>query len=197
MSETETRWLIVGGLALLAFAYVAIMRYSERRRSEHFALLAAHCASSVEEEGESSQLFRVQIGDRELEVRDAYRGGEIGSSSSGSRYVTIATKLRGRGWDLHSVSIRLRLGRAADQPFEKAFKVEQFGLPMRESWLTPAVRSALAASLAAGHRLGSINIEGGELIYREIGSPRNFSPEALAVLLDRHAELAPEIERVL
>jgi hypothetical protein len=195
MSETALRWLVVGGLVLLVLAYRVTSRHAERRRSAHFALWASHCGSRVERKGELSQRFRVKLGDRELEVRDEYRGGGAGSNTTGSRYVSIVTALVGRAWDLHSVSIRLRLGRSSVPFSENAIKVEEFGLPLREGWLTPDVLSALAASFAAAHRRGVISIDGGELVYREITSPRSLSPEVLAALLDRHAELATAIER--
>ena len=195
MSETVERWLILAGVVFVVLLYRAIRKIGERRRSEHFALLASHCGSTVEVKSETSQRFRAERADRMLEVRDEYRGGGLGDSSTGSRYITIGTKLRGRAWDLHSVGIRRRLGRSLTDPFEKAIKVEDLGMPMREGWLTPDVRAALTASFGAAHRLGTINIEGGELFYREAGSPRMFSPEALLKLIDRLVELAAAVER--
>lgn len=195
MSEAALRWTIVGGVVLVVLAYRAITRHAERRDNEHFAALAAHCGASVERESEFSQLYRTTVGDRELTVSERYRGGGIGSNSTATRYVSVVTTLRGHAWDLHSVSIRTRLFKSAADPFEEAIKVEEFGLPMREGWLTSNVRSALMNLFDAAQRRGNINIEGGELVYRRAASPRSFAPDAMAALVRCHAELAAALER--
>lgn len=182
MSEAALLWAIVGGVVLVALAYLAITRNAERRQTEHFAALAAHCGASVERESEFSWFFRTTVGDREVTV-------------STRRYVSVVTTLRGRAWDLHSVRIRMRLFKPAADSFEDAIKVDEFGFPMSEGWLTSDVASAVTTVFESAQRRGDINIEGGKLVYRRAASPRSFSPDAIAALVRCQSELAAALER--
>ena len=194
MSESGSKWVIVGAIVVVFLTYRAVMKRAERRRVEHFNMLASVLGAQV---GTDSARFAITMDERDVEVRDEYRGGGIGASGYGGRYVSIVTPLRGRSLDLHSVQVkrRFRLG-STPRPFEEAFVVEEFGLPMRKGWLTADVRSSLEGVIAPGDPYGRISIEGGNLIYRVIGSPQSFSPETLRSLVGNLTRLAAATERV-
>jgi hypothetical protein len=193
MSESATKWVIVGAIVVVFLTYRAVMKRAERRRVEHFNMLASVLGGKVDTE---STRFALTVEERDVEVRDEYRGGGIGASGHGSRYVSVATPLRGRSWDLHSVQIKRRFGlRSTHRPFDEAFVVEEFGLPLRKGWLTADVRSCVEAVIAAGDLYGRINIEGGGLNYRVVGSPQSMSPESLRLLVGHLLRLAEATER--
>ena len=195
MSETATKWLITGGIVLVVVVYRVLVSRGERRRAEHFDLLASALGATVDRQDGSAR-FVVTAGERDVEVSDAYRGGGMGAGGHGARYVSIATPLRGRSWDLHSVEIRprFRLGSSA-RPFEERFAVEEFGLPMRKGWLTADVVSSLEAFFAVADSYGRISIEGGSLVNRVVGSPQRLSVETLRSLAGLLVRLAASIER--
>jgi hypothetical protein len=193
MSESATKWVIVGAIVVVFLTYNAVMKRAERRRVEHFNMLASVVGARVDTE---SARFAITLEERDVEVRDEYRGGGIGAGGHGGHYVSIVTPLRGRSWDLHSVQVKRRFGlRSTHRPFEDAFVVEEFGLPMRKGWLTADVRSSLEEVIAPGDLYGRVLIEGGGLIYRVIGSPQRFSPERLRSLLGHLVRLAAATER--
>jgi hypothetical protein len=192
MSETATKWIIVGAVVVVFLMYRAVLKRGERRRVEHFNMLAALLGTKVDA---GSARFAITVDDRDVEVRDEYRGGGIGSNGYGARYLSIVTPLRGRSLDLYSVQVKRRFGRSTRRAFDEAFAVEEFGLPMRKGWLTADVRSSLEAAIAPGDLYGRINIEGGDLIYRVIGSPQRFSPDALRSVVGHLVRLAAATER--
>lgn len=192
MSETATKWVIVGAIVVVFLTYRAVLKWGERRRVQHFNMLASGLGAKIDTE---SAVFSITVDERDVEVRDEYRGGGIGANGYGARYLSIVTPLRGRSLDLHSVQVKRRFGRSTRRAFDEAFAVEDFGLPMRKGWLTADVRSSLEAVIAPGDLYGRINIEGGDLIYRVIGSPQRFSPDSLRSLVGHLVRLAAATER--
>ena len=192
MSETATKWVIVGAIIVVVLIYRAVLKRGERRRVQHFNMLASVLGAKVDTD---PAVFSITIDERDVEVRDEYRGGGIGANGYGARYLTIVTPLRGRSLDLHSVQVKRRFGRSTRRLFDEAFAVEEFGLPMRKGWLTADVRSSLEAVIGPGDLYGRINIEGGDLIYRVIGSPQRFSPDSLRSLVGHLVRLAAATER--
>ena len=192
MSESWSAGFAFGIFILFVVTCITFSARSSRRRNEAFAALAQRFGATVDRLGESSTRFVITVAGRELEVRDAHRGGGIGSQTSGSQYFTVSTRLRGRAWDLHSVDITRR--RRPSENFEAAFKVHDLGLPMREGWLDPQVRSAIAAAFSPDHRLGKISIDAGELVYLLRESPGDLSPPQLEAIMVSNADLATLIE---
>src|SRR5688572_20420725 len=123
MSEIGTKWVIVGAIVVVFIAYRAVTKRSERRRVEHFNMLASALGARVD--GESAR-FAITVDERDVEVRDEYRGGGIGANGYGARYLSIVTPLRGRSLDLHSVQVKRRFSlRSTLRPFDEAFVVEE------------------------------------------------------------------------
>lgn len=187
------KWVIVAAIVVVFLTYRAVWKLGERRRVEHFNMLASVLGARADT---GSARFVIKVDERDVEVRDEYRGGGIGTNGYGARYLSIVTPLRGRSWDLHSIQVKRRFSlRSTRRPFDEAFVVEEFGLPMRKGWLTADVRSSLEDVIAPGDLYGRINIEGGDLIYRVIGSPRTFSPDSLRNVVSHLARLAAATER--
>ncbi|HEX9986145.1 MAG TPA: hypothetical protein VGF69_22985 [Thermoanaerobaculia bacterium] len=195
MTDDPAAWMIPGGAFLAVVVYFVLRARGERKREGHFAALAAHRGAVVESFGVNAKRFFVAVDDRRVDVRDAYRGGGIGGTSSGSHYLTIATPLRGRSWDLHSVKIGKRFLSKSGEPFERRFKVEDLGLPMPEQWLTADVRAGVEAVFAVGVAAAVIEIDAGELVHRAMASPVEVDAETLDSLVERQVALARAIER--
>lgn len=193
MSESAHVLIPLGCFVLFVVGSIALGNRSARRRTEAFARWAGEYGAELERLGERSFRFLVNAADRQLEVRDAYRGGGIGVSTSAVPYLTVSGRLRGRSWDLHSVDVKQRWPKG--DTFDTAFKVEDLGMPMREGWLTPAVRSAITASFAPAHRLAKVSIDGGDLVFLIAASPGQLSKQILDALVAAHSQLATSIER--
>lgn len=195
MNDDPASWMIPGGALLAVVLYFFLRARSERKQDRHFAALAAHHGTVVEAISENAKRFSVVVGDRKLQVADGYRGGGIGSPGRASRYLTIATVLRGRSWDLHSVRIVKRFFARSGAPFERRFRVEDLGLPMPDRWLTEEVRAGVEAMFAAGVAAAVIEIDAGALVHQAMASPLALTPATLDSLLERQVALARAIER--
>jgi hypothetical protein len=194
MNDDPAAWMIPGGALLAVVLYFLLRALSERKRDRHFAALAAHRGAVVESISETSKRFSVAVADRKLHVGDRYQGGGIGSGT-GSRYLTVATPLRGHAWDLHSVRIRKRFLAKSGAPFERRFKVEDLGFPMPDRWLTAEVRAGVEAVFAVGIGAAVIEIDAGALVHQAMASPVEVTPATLDSLLERQVALARAIER--
>jgi hypothetical protein len=195
MGDDPAAWMIPGAAFLAVIAWFVMSARAQRNRDAHFRALAAHRGATLEVVREHAKRFAVTIDDRTLEVRDQLRGGGASSSASGSQYLTIATALRGRAWDLHSVIIRRRFRSAAGEPFAARFDVADLGLPMPANWLTEDVRTALESVFAPGNSTATVEIDSGELLYRSMASPMAWTAATLDALLTSHVALARAVER--
>ena len=195
MGNDPAAWMIPAAALLAVILFFTFGARSERRRRAHFAALAAHRGTPVATIGEGSNRFTVTIDERTLEVRDERRGGGLGSSTSGSQYFTIATKLRGHAWELHSVIIRRKFRSASRTTFAERFRVDDLGLPMPQHWLTDDVRAAIESELVPADSAANIEIDAGELVLRSMASPVTITPATLDALLANHAQLASAVER--
>jgi len=193
MSESTAVLLPLGCFVLFAVACFAFSSWESRRRTEGLASLATLYGTEVTWLTERSGSFVVTFGTREIEVRDAYTGGGLGSSTGSWPYLTLSTTLRGRAWDLHAVDITRR--RTRSHVFEDVFKVHDLGMPMREGWLTPAVRSSIAVAFEPAHPLRKISIEAGKLVFVLSVEPRRLEPATCESLLSALTELATQVER--
>jgi hypothetical protein len=194
MFEDPAAWLIPAAAGAAVVLSLWLNARGQRRRVEHFRSLAAQMKAKATQSSEFNWSFSVQERDRAFTVEIALRGGGTGSSSSSTNYLVTSTALRGRAWDLHSVTIRRKFGRRRST-FEETFRVQEFGLPLREGWVTEQVRSAITAIDALPLQSGELLIEEGFLRHRVMGSINAIEPSTLKQLLTRMADLAAALER--
>ena len=195
----QTRLIALAvGLAILA-AWL-LSRASDRRRERRFASLAAALGCEVVREGERRG-FAVDLEGRSVDVRHQHFGGGMGSSSGPGWQVLTSVPLRDVS-QLHSARIAPRLGRRRpidprDEDFEGRFRIQDFGMPLRQGWLGPRVRAALAHFYALELPLAAVDVEEGRLVHRGSEALLRADGAAVRELLARQVALAEALERAL
>ena len=193
MSEHIHVLIPLGAFLLFVVGSIALGNRARRRRAKAFEAWASLYGTKVEWVNETSGRFAVTFEDREIEFMDVRRGGGIGSESSAAQYLMVATRLHGTSWDLHSVDITRRW--KTSEVFEESFKIHDLGLPMRDGWLSAAVRRAIGASFAPANRVRKISIDAGQLVFLLSDAPGGIAKQSVDSLVASVAELATQLER--
>jgi hypothetical protein len=194
----QTRLIVLGVLLAIA-AWWAAGRAAERRRQARFTALAQALGAEGVRAGDLHWHFATAVGDRPVDVRHRYLGSQSAPGSRGWRVIT-EMPLRGVS-ELHSAEIRPRTRRrfagARDTDFGSHFAIRDFGMPLREGWLGPRVRTAVGHFYALDLPLDSLSIEEGRLVHRAAAPLKRFDAAALRELLARQATVATALERAL
>jgi hypothetical protein len=200
LGELAQTRLIVLAVVLGILAAWALSRATDRRRARRFASLAATLDRQVVRENEFLSRFTFEVAGREVEVRHQHFGGGGERSGPGWQVLT-SVPLRGVS-QLHSARIARRLGRGgpidpSDEDFERRFRIQDFGMPLRQGWLGPRVRAALAHFYAMDLPLAPLDLEEGRLVHRGSETLLRLGGDRLRELLARQVALAEALERAL
>ena len=186
--------LIVTAVLLVIAALLALGRLGDRRRQARLDSLATAMGGKLVSEPGYHWHVTATVADRTFTVRHRYL------SKGGGWVVFTELPLDGVS-QLHAVDVRRRLGRhpvdPRDADFARHFAVHDLGMPLRDGWMTPRVRGALAHFFAHELATGTLSIEEGRLVHRGFAPLRRYTPLALRELLGRHAALAAALERSL
>ena len=201
LDEIAQTRLIVLALALAGLAIWAAARAAERRRERRFAALAGSLGGEVVREGPSLARFLVEVDGREVEVRHQHFGKGAGTSWAPGWQVITSVALRGVS-QLHSTRIaprwrRPRAHEPADGAFDDHFKVRDFGMPLRQGWLGPRVRAAIAQLYALDLPLAPLDLEEGRLLHRGDERLLRLDAARMRELLARQVALGAALERAL
>lgn len=154
--------------------------------------------SEVVREGEFLSRFAIEVEGRAFDVLYQHRGGR--GQAVGAWYLVTSVPLQGVS-ELHSTDIRSRrkVRGAVESPkaFEKHFKVNDAGYPLRDGWLNERVRTAIAHFYAVELPLYLLSIEEARLVHRSPLSLGSIDGSSLRELLTRQAAVAAALERVL
>ena len=151
--------------------------------------------------------FAAVANGRSFTVEHDYRGGTRGTGYRGPRgfLITTTTALAGDRWSLHQADLEkrdgwlagLRRGASAtgDADFDRRFFVVDEGMPVRDGWLDPPTRAAVARFLDGAPVQGPIWLREGRLHHIMSAPWTGLDGAALRAHLGRQADLATALER--
>jgi hypothetical protein len=194
LDELTQARLIVFLVVLAVAVFWASGVISNRRRFARFAALAQSFGSKIDRQGEFLSRFAVDMDGRRLEVRCQHIGKR-------GWFVVTEVPLQGVS-ELHSADIlpRWKLRRGTEthgSDFDRHFKVQDAGYPLRDGWLTERVRGVIAHFYALDLPLDRLSIEEARLIHRSRLPPGRFDGAILRELLTRQVAVAAALERAL
>jgi hypothetical protein len=184
-NEASHRWLIVAAIVVAVILVRLAWRHGERRRRAWVDSLAAAFSTTAVHESEFHSRFPVTVKGRAFEIAHRHRGGGIGDQTTGGWSLTSAIPLAGVA-DIYSLRLRRKRNGEID--------VQDSGYHPREGWLNAALRKALLDFFAVAPRLGTLDVERGQLIYRSYG---RMQPGKLRALVPLLTDIAALLERAL